>query len=400
MEWSPIQEKALREADRWLRDPSAPPVFRMFGYAGTGKTTLAKHLAADVKGQVLYGAFTGKAASVMRRAGCPDARTIHSLIYAPAGEQSEDHLNRLKEELKQALLVKDPPRGLLQRIAALRRTIEEEQRSVGRPMFTLREMSELTGASLLIVDECSMVDQRMGEDLLSFGVKLLVLGDPAQLPPVNGQGYFTNARPDVLLTEIHRQARDNPIIEMATRVREGRDLPLGSYGSSKVVSKVDAREAVTYSQMLVGRNAKRRSINERMRQLAGRTSQLPQAGERIVCLRNNKDAGLLNGTVWEVMQDATGEVDGPVALTIRPEEGGGAITVPAEGIAFVDEDKVDRFPNANVFTWGYALTVHKAQGSQWPSVLLFDDWSRADSRRQWLYTGITRAQDKLTLVRE
>ena len=57
-----------------------------------------------------------------------------------------------------------------------------------------------------------MVDEDLGRDLLSFGKPVLVLGDPAQLPPVKGGGFFTEAEPDVMLTEVHRQAADNPII--------------------------------------------------------------------------------------------------------------------------------------------------------------------------------------------
>ena len=66
-----------------------------------------------------------------------------------------------------------------------------------------------------------MVDEELGRDLLSFGKPVLVLGDPAQLPPVKGGGFFTEAEPDIMLTEVHRQAADNPIIRMSMVVREG-----------------------------------------------------------------------------------------------------------------------------------------------------------------------------------
>src|SRR5262249_4286947 len=156
MRFSPQQDDALCAAARWLRAPSAQ-VFRLFGYAGTGKTTLAKHLAEHIDGRVLFAAYTGKAAHVMRAKGCKDAGTLHSLIYICT--ETEDG-----------------------------------------PWFELTDQSPLAAAELLIVDECSMVDARLGNDILSFGVPVLVLGDPEQLPPVHGAGFFTNATPDVLLT--------------------------------------------------------------------------------------------------------------------------------------------------------------------------------------------------------
>src|SRR5215472_2445378 len=91
--FSPQQDLALRAVADWLKARSGqggtPPLFRLFGYAGTGKTTLAKHIAEGVDGKVLFAAFTGKAALVMRRKGCSSASTIHSLIYRPLDNDSE-----------------------------------------------------------------------------------------------------------------------------------------------------------------------------------------------------------------------------------------------------------------------------------------------------------------------
>src|SRR5688572_1511980 len=184
---SPQQDAALLAVSRWLKT-GRPQVFRLFGYAGTGKTTLARRIADDAGGEVLFAAFTGKAAQVMRNKGCRNARTIHSLIYRPRGEKPEKETGELQ------------------------------------PAFALNRTSEVRKAKLVIIDECSMVDEKLGRDLLSFGTPILVLGDPGQLPPVKagegGGGYFTEAEPDVMLTEIHRQARENPIIALAQTVRE------------------------------------------------------------------------------------------------------------------------------------------------------------------------------------
>lgn len=392
MKWSSQQEAALKLCEQWLRDSTADQVFYLAGYAGTGKTTLAKHLAAGVSGTVLYAAYTGKAASVMRKSGCPDAKTIHKLIYIPTTDDGS-HLDNLKAELVELEKIDPKSHGTLKRIMVVQRAIQEAIQKTKKLSFTLKEYSNLSNASLCIIDEVSMVSQRMMEDLCSFGVRILVLGDPAQLPPVKGLGAFTNREPDMMLTEIHRQANDNPIIRLATDVRNGKLLCLGDYGRAKVVSKIEAEDALEASQILCGRNQKRRVINKRCRHLKGWSeSALPVAGEKIVCLRNNHDKGLLNGTLWFVVENYQGG-----ALLIRDDEGFQQ-SVPIEEIGFTNEDEIPYFPNGEVFTWGYCLTVHKSQGSQWPNVLLFDDWTRQKSHKKWLYTGITRAQEQLTLV--
>src|SRR5919107_1831700 len=105
------------------------------------------------------------------------------------------------------------------------------------PTFELWDDAPASKAALIVIDECSMVDAELGRDLMSFGVPVLVLGDPAQLPPVQGGGFFTEAEPDAMLTEVHRQARDNPIIRLSMAVREGERLALGQYGESRVIAR-------------------------------------------------------------------------------------------------------------------------------------------------------------------
>src|SRR5450631_1398177 len=197
--FSPHQDDALKAVATWLKakpgSRGTPQIFRLFGYAGTGKTTLARHLAEDVDGKVQFAAFTGKAALVMRRKGCAGASTIHSLIYRPLERESET------------------------------------------PTFELWDDAPASEAKLIVIDECSMVDAELGRDLMSFGVPVLVLGDPAQLPPIQGGGFFTDAQPDAMLTEVHRQAQNDPIVRMSMAVREGRSLDIGTFGESEVVRR-------------------------------------------------------------------------------------------------------------------------------------------------------------------
>ena len=388
MIWSPQQEAALSAAAAWL-SAGDRPWFYLAGYAGTGKTTLAKHLAQGTLGETLFAAFTGKAAHVMRKAGCLGATTIHSLIYR-ARSKSGLALVQLEKELE-AL---DPDQ--VSERTRLERLVARERENLKQPWFELNPESSLRHASLLVVDECSMVDDRIAADLLSFQVPVLVLGDPAQLPPVKGTGFFTSQTPDVCLTEVHRQARDNPIVAMATDVREGRDLAYGSYGESKVVP----REKVTPQagvQILVGKNETRRKANARCREGRGT---YPEAGDRLVCLRNDHQAGVLNGSTWDVLEAADPGDDDTLQVVIRGDEGD-----VLDAIAWAAPFRGEEVPwairrDAQEFDYGYALTVHKAQGSQWPDVFVLDESHlfRSDARRH-LYTAVTRAMERVTVMR-
>ncbi len=368
--FSPQQDEALKAVSQWLKDAKkgrAPQLFRLFGYAGTGKTTLATHIAEGVDGEVKFAAFTGKAAMMLRSKGCNDAGTIHSLIYRA---KSED--------------------------------------DTGDPSFTLNRQSDVKNADLVIIDECSMVDEELGRDLMSFGVPVLVLGDPAQLPPVKGGGFFTEQEADIMLTEVHRQAQDNPIIRLSMLIRAGERLDYGQYGSSQVVRRGEidkdamANLVLGSDQVLVGRNKTRRDFNARMRQLMGRTDPMPVAGDKVVCLRNNKTKGLLNGATFTVK--AVGKAKtGMVTMRLDPDDIS-ALNVKVSVLPEFFLGQEDTLPwqarkESDEFDYGFALTVHKAQGSQWDKVVLFDEsFAFREHRERWLYTAITRAAESVVVV--
>jgi len=394
--WSPQQQTALDRVGRWLKTRDKP-VFQLAGYAGTGKTTLAKHLAATVNGPVYFAAYTGKAAHVLTKSGATNVSTIHKLIYTPK-DKSQQRLKELQAERARLLTHKPVPETLVEKVDA---AIKAEQINLARPMFQLNTESPLFEAALLVVDEYSMIDEQMGEDLLSFGCPILALGDPGQLPPVGGTPFFKN-KPDILLTEIHRQAQDNPVIWMSKEVREGRVLRPGDYGASRVIPygrlpREELRDMVlSTDQLLVGRNATRISSNMRARELLGRTSVLPQAGDKLVCLRNNHEFGLLNGQIWRCRTD--GIFDGDYVILDIVEEDGAKVQVSAHPHYFRgNKPEYWERKDAEEFDYGYALTVHKSQGSQWNNVLLFDEWYGKD-RNLWLYTAITRAADRIDIV--
>jgi len=375
MDFSPQQDQALLEVNRWIKSGESQ-IFRLFGYAGTGKTTLARHLAEGVDGDVLFAAFTGKAAQVLRSKGASKASTIHSMIYRPRGEE----------------------------------TVEDEETGKKNilPTFSLNRQSPVSKADLIIIDECSMVDEELGRDLMSFGTPILVLGDPGQLPPVSGGGFFTDHEPDILLEEVHRQARDNPIIELAQMVREGREIMIGDYGATaKIIAKSSANSELVLSadQVLVGTNKTRRSYNMRLRELHGFDGPLPAAGDKLVCLRNDNTKGLLNGSLWQVTS-APRTTKPSMNLLVRAEdEGIERNSAKIKLLKAVFEEPGVEIPwqqrrRHDDFDYGYALTVHKAQGSQWDEVVLFDEsYAFREHRQRWLYTAITRAAERLTIVK-
>jgi len=363
--WSPQQTAALKDVDKWFyQESKKKQIFRVFGYAGTGKTTLAKHFAENIDGDVCFAAFTGKAALVLRKNGCEGARTIHSLIY-----------------------------------------IADVDNKTGEVKWRLNKASPLTEAALLIIDECSMVDEEIAKDLMSFGKPILVLGDPAQLPPVSGAGFFTEAKPDVMLTEIHRQAKDNPIVYLATQVRNSIFPDIGEYDDSRVLTKISSRDALEADQILVGRNITRYDMNNKVRKLLKLDPDTPVEGDKLICLRNDKDLGIFNGGMFTTQQILKTKYKTNF-LHMRLEsddEDRPPIMVKTHKSFFMDDvAKPDwkTLKNSQELDYGYAITCHKSQGSQWGNVLIYDEsWCFRDMWQRWLYTAITRASEKITLVK-
>ncbi len=430
MIWSAQQDQALLDVAKWLQEKSKP-LYYLAGFAGTGKTTLAKYLADGVEGSVSYAAYTGKAAYVMAQKGCNGASTIHSLIYHPKekcrvklaaltkeiaeltaalGETSEQSdRSDFDQAMRDAESAAPLPPSDRSRMRAQLRELEvrraEERKNLARPAFTLNLDSEIKNSSLVVIDECSMVDETIGLDLLSFGVPILVLGDPAQLPPVGSGGYFVGMEPDFFLTEIHRQARDNPIIELATRIRRGDGLPSdGMFGESQIARRGSLGPEVVLEsdQLLVGRNKTRHRSNRLFRKLTGMDGEYPNVGDKLVCLRNDHEYGLLNGSLWNTLE--CDEINEERLLLSVTNDEGTIVDCEAHAAHFIGTETTDlpwyERKEAQEFDFGYALTVHKSQGSQWDNVFLIDESSyfRHDAKR-WLYTAVTRAANKITIVR-
>lgn len=409
MKFSPKQATALDAIATWLADPNGKQTFYLAGFAGSGKSTLVKHIVSDVRGRVVPMAPTGKAALVMRRKGLPTASTVHSKIYRVAGDPpSREQIEKLRAEMKRLYAVNEPgARATADHLAQQLARAEEDGKRKG-PRFSLNLDSELRGAALGVVDEVSMVDRRMGEDLESFGTKLLVIGDPAQLPPVYGAGYFTSREPDAFLDEIHRQALDSPILRLADLARRGERLPYGQIGEGvEVLRSGDPSlqdRALAAEMIIVGRNRTRHACNAKIRRLLGRGEEpAPVEGDRVICLRNNHELGLLNGSTWEVLRCLPDLNTMTAKLEVMSsEDAADRIECDTWLHHFMArEEELENFPRRTFNEWGYgwAQTVHKSQGSAFDNVLLFDESKQfgrdADKHR---YTGITRAISKLCVV--
>lgn len=402
-------------------------IFRVFGYAGSGKTTTTKYAIQELglsldplRQDVRFAAFTGKASLVMRRAGTP-ARTVHSLIYS-VHEATEQQIEEAKEKLKELGKEALELTGTDSLIASA--TIEamyQEIKKMRQPQFGLNPESEIRDCKLVVLDEVSMIGHEMAKDILSFKKPVLVLGDPGQLPPIKGEGAFTQQQPDVMLTEIHRQAAESPIIRLATLARLGEHIPYGRHSDD--VWKMSRREATPEmllaggptSQVICGRNATRLELNNAMRRAAGFDVHDPMPSglnEKIICLKNRNDIGLINGMFIEL--DDIEHVDDICFMASVTSEDGDSISDDRgkklriyrghfEDHSFYDKDRSDKDwklkRNLVEATFGWAITCHKAQGSGWPFVYVWDDGlSRTkEQKAKWLYTAITRAEQGLLI---
>jgi exodeoxyribonuclease-5 len=399
-----LQAAALRRAKAWFETgTAAQQVFSIAGYAGTGKSTIVRFLVEDLglaDDEVLYGTFTGKAAHVLRKKGTP-CQTIHSLIYR-VHEASEEEIAAARKRLEKAEADARDLAGIERVVADAKiQALKTEITDLRRPRFGLNPESAVRDCKLLVLDEVSMVGPEMEADIISFGKPVLILGDPGQLPPIKGAGAFTRREPDVMLTEIHRQAAESAVIRLATMARTGEFIPYGQHDD--YVWKMSGRDVgpaqlLNGGQVICGLNASRIGLNNAMRRAAGFEGALPTGrGEKIICLKNDHALGLLNGMFLEL--GAIEAVDDErFRATITSDEGGlvGGRNLRGKPNRlslyaghFLDHQTLD--PQRDERDWkikrrlieatfGWAITCHKAQGSQWENVIVIDDhWAKPGS---------------------
>ena len=406
------QKEAAALIEAWYRHLNTQ-IFVLCGYAGTGKTFLIDYIVKElglVAGEsAAFVAPTGKAASVLIRAGVP-ATTVHSLIYTREEDIEVDENGEIVSE------------------QFLR--------------FVKRENID-PKIKLIVLDETSMVSDDVLRDLLSFGVKCLCCGDPAQLPPVSGSNTLLRS-PVVTLREIVRQERENPIVRLAERVRAGERPPYGEEGSVCVLPRrtLDAarrRELFCGAdQIIVGTNRTRALVNRDVRAFYGIPPDrvLPEEGEKIICTLNDwskplderGDFHLVNGIIGRCYRvreqlDGLGQLDfQPDFLERRVEDlpfdtgifvrgqyyhgYGNRACLLVNGMLVHEGNrellrrfKVRREDTVCRFEFAYAVTCHKAQGSEYGYVVVIDESAYFEDGREWLYTAVTRAKERLVIVR-
>lgn len=333
--------------------------FAIGGYAGTGKSTVLSAIMDRLSGGMPC-SFTGKAADVMRRKGIGNAETIHRTIY------------RYDES---------------------------------RDRFELKKASDVRNGMFFAVDEASMVSRELWEDMRSFDLPILLVGDPGQLEPVGNDPNLMQS-PDVILNSIHRQAAGNPIIELANNIRCGGLFERTDKDELKIGGKDLFWDSVGIADhLLCGFNKTRIKANNEYRKRANKSGVI-QDGERLIVLGNDRDLGVWNGMMLDVVSvkrqpKKSDRIPHAIADVVR--DGSSEVTelaIYTEQIG--NPNKIDfpmsRIVSANqmaIVDYGYCTTVHKFQGSEADSVAVLDEQCSVWSPIRWRYTAITRAAKRL-----
>lgn len=366
------QLEAIRKTVAWFKGwqdkKHQQQVFFLAGYAGTGKTSVARKissLCAD-ENRVVFIAPTGKAAARLRQKGCKNAKTMHQFIYNMRGETEE-----------------------------------------GEPIFVGKGTLE-EKPLLIVLDEASMLGERDSRVLQQHGVPILALGDTGQVEPVKQVAVFVEGREDFLLTKIERN--DGNIVRASMYVRQGKRLPLREYDDVRVRSGAIPLDVLVdhvpdNCQIVTAYNNSRVYINQRIRKSLGHTGIEPQVGEKVVCTFNQHSHGFMNGEqgiviAIEDLPDYEREDDDEFGqqLRLRSLTDGRERVLKYNPMSFDADAEVRATAQkgSGGFDFGYALTVHKSQGSEWDNVLVYEE--RFD--RKLSYTAYTRAISQLTVYQK
>ena len=273
---------------------------------------------------------------------------------------------------------------------------------------------------LIVCDEASMMPQEMIDLLLSHGVYVLFLGDPEQLEPIEGEQTILD-NPHVFLTEITRQALDNPIIKMSMDVREGKPFVYGGDKKCRVIPKNKVTNGLLLGAdiIIVGKNITRHKINEYVRQLkwGDKYTQNPIDGDRCICLKNKWDELGANGTpltngqlgVLKNIRIQDMPPYGTILIADFLSDDGGLYKdlmmdykLMLTGKPTINSDNWKQFakwPKLFEFAYGYAITCHKAQSSEFDRVIVYDEaFGDEIQKKRWRYSSVTRASKQLVVV--
>lgn len=389
------QKQALKIAIKRYKDGEKYTCIS--GPAGSGKSTLIKFIIAALnlpEDKVGYATFTGKAAQVLKSKGCKNAITLHKLLY------------------------KALPKG------------------DGTYMFVPKDTLD-EDFQLIVIDEISMVSITLWNLLLKYGVHVLCLGDEAQLPPIMAdEDNHVLDNPHYHLTEIVRQAKESEIIRLATHIREGN--PISTFAASNqqvmIINKADLMTGhyLWADQILCAKNETRNTLNAQMREILQYPADKPTTNDKVISLRNHWDYlsmdgnPLTNGCIGTLKQFETKNLwvpyyihEGPIATlkatfsTCGDEDVYRSVSIDYKQLITGEKtltpaqefnmNRNKKTPNAPFdFAYAYAITVWKAQGSEFAKVLLFEENFPFDKieRQKYLYTGITRASERVVVVKQ
>lgn len=248
---------------------------------------------------------------------------------------------------------------------------------------------------LIIVDEASMISARLLDDLESYGKKVLLVGDHGQLEPI-GSNPKVMLHPDVRLEQIHRQAAGSSIIKFAHVLREGRNPAqwVGVDRESVHIRPGFPDDPAAFDVVICGFNKTRVRLNRQIREDRGFSGSRPVEGEWVICLRNNHDMGVFNGQRFRVV--GVKETAGLHTLSLVDEDDAKFKDIPYAPEQF-GRESTDLTINRSkcLFDWGYALTAHKSQGSEWDRVAVIEEIGQSWSAARWRYTASTRAAKEL-----
>ena len=376
-ELSEQQKEAWKLILNWLNDKEDKQ-FVLSGVAGTGKSFLLNKLREYlILNKISYNVmtYTGKAVDVLKNKGIQEAETIHSTIYKPILDDKNNILGwRLDGESLN---------------------------------------------NLILVDEYSMVGGDILKDLRSFNKKILFTGDSEQLPPIKGRNELQE-KTNYFLTKIVRQAESNPIIKYANFVREGGELKSGIYEKKDdtLFATVNRNHPrindllLKYDQVLCGTNKFRHMLNSTIRYQLGYKGMLPNPEEKLICLKNNRDLNMFNGQIFEnkfinfkdefqINNHRITDIDlgikeeAYVSKEIFYEK-----STKLKELWSKDRQKYFIIKRTLFADFAYAISVHKSQGSEFDSVLIFaydGKWMK-EKYNKWLYTAISRSVKKCVVI--
>lgn len=446
---SSLQDKGSNEIAQWYRDciPNENgQKFYLAGYAGTGKTSIIPSIIDRCNldfANVAFCAPTGKAAKVitgklrgMYNTKAILAKTIHSSIYIPARAKVEalrEEIKVLEENLSawqiRAVEFMNDMDAYMVRTKEMETKLEDKKdefdaanRAYKRqgPSFVLNTDSPIRDCKLIVIDEASMVGEDITSDLMEFNIPILAIGDPAQLPPVGDKPGLTVGRPDFFLDEIHRQAADNPIIRLSMEIREGKTLSPCTMGDQvHIVRRRGGGDKWTLNpdydaQVLCGTHRTRWGLTSKIRKMCGYDSNAPMPDEPLlVCKNSKKYETLVNGSFVTCDSAPESLTEGDSSFTVGiTDELGDKYNMEVYQGTFEEHqarekdyfsapqfEAFDAKRKAEMMDFGWTITVHKSQGSQWDKVILHDESGafKKDAAK-WLYTGVTRAAEELVVV--